>query len=117
MHKKNIISIALIVTVSFLFGFYMNDNGSHENSLKFISAKSQSLTPPNLVNSDGSYPMRPLEKERVVLKVIQGGVNKLSNFPSVEAGLESNLQLMERLADKACATGKNPTFSYFMNFR
>ena len=117
MHMKNIIIIALIVTVSFLSGFYMNDNGSHENRLKFISEKSRSLTSPKLVNGDGSYPMRPLEKERVVLKVIQSGVNKLSDFPSVEAGLESNLQLMERLADKACATGKNPTFSCFMNFR
>ena len=116
MHKKNIIIIALIVTVSFLSGFYMNDNGSHENRLKFISEKSRSLTSPKLVNGDGSYPMRPLEKERVVLKVIQSGVNKLSDFPSVEAGLESNLQLMERLADKACATGKKPDFLLFHEF-
>lgn len=66
---------------------------------------------PILVQPDGSYPTKPLEKDTVIVKVIQTTVNSLSKFPSVEEGLEHNLQHMEEMADKACTTGKKTRLS------
>ena len=71
---------------------------------------------PELVRADGTYPTIPLEKDVVVLKVIQSGVNSLSDFPSIEEGLEANLKHMESLADQACTTGKKPDFLLFHEF-
>lgn len=71
---------------------------------------------PILVQPDGSYPTKPLEKDTVIVKVIQTTVNSLSKFPSVEEGLEHNLQHMEEMADKACTTGKKPDFLLYHEF-
>ncbi len=69
-----------------------------------------------LVNPDGTYPTVPLEKEVVVLKVLQTGVNSLQDFPSIEEGLEHNLALMESMADRACTEGKKPDFLLYHEF-
>lgn len=71
---------------------------------------------PELVAADGSYPTVPLEKDTVVLKVIQTGVNSLSEFPTIEEGLENNLALMEEMADQACTTGKKPDILLYHEF-
>ena len=71
---------------------------------------------PVLVRADGTYPTKPLEKDRIVLKVIQTGVNSLQDFPTIEEGLEFNLQLMERMADRACSEGKKPDFLLYHEF-
>ena len=71
---------------------------------------------PVLVNPDGTYPMRPLAKDVVVLKVLQTGVNSLQDFPSIEEGLEHNLTLMESMADRACNEGKKPDFLLYHEF-
>ncbi|MEM7504501.1 MAG: nitrilase-related carbon-nitrogen hydrolase [Pseudomonadota bacterium] len=71
---------------------------------------------PVLVNPDGTYPVRPLEKDVVVLKVLQTGVNSLQDFPSIEEGLEHNLTLMESMADRACNEGKKPDFLLYHEF-
>lgn len=71
---------------------------------------------PVLVQADGSYPVVPLEKDSVVLKVLQTTVDSLSSFETVEAGLEHNLQHMEAMAEKACTTGKKPDFLLYHEF-
>ena len=47
-----------------------------------------------LVRADGTYPTRPLEKDTVVVKVIQNGVTNLQEAESLEAGLAANLARM-----------------------
>ncbi|MFC7292304.1 nitrilase-related carbon-nitrogen hydrolase [Hirschia litorea] len=71
---------------------------------------------PLLVQSNGSYPVKPLEKDNVVVKVIQTKVNSLSDFPSVQEGLDHNLAHMEKMADQACTTGKKPDFLLYHEF-
>lgn len=69
-----------------------------------------------LVRPDGSYPTRPLEKDVVVVKVIQHGVTNLQQAPTIEAGLKANLDTMVRLARQACSTGKKPDFLLYNEF-
>lgn len=71
---------------------------------------------PALVQPDGSYPVKPLEKDTIVVKVIQSTVNSLYEFPSVQEGLEYNLNHMEELADKACSEGMKPDFLLYHEF-
>ena len=71
---------------------------------------------PVLVNADGTYPMIPLAKETVVLKVLQTGVNSLQDFPTIEEGLAFNLALMEQMADRACSEGMKPDFLLYHEF-
>ena len=71
---------------------------------------------PVLVQPDGSYPVMPLAKDTVVLKVLQTTVNSLQDFPTVEEGLEFNLKHMEDMADKACTTGMKPDFLLYHEF-
>lgn len=71
---------------------------------------------PLLVQPDGSYPTVPLEKDVVVLKVIQTGVNSLKSFPSIEEGLDFNLAHMEKMANEACTTGKKPDILLYHEF-
>lgn len=69
-----------------------------------------------LVRPDGTYPTRPLEKDVVVVKVIQHGVTNLQQAPTIEAGLKTNLDTMVRLARQACSTGKKPDFLLYNEF-
>ena len=71
---------------------------------------------PRLVNADGSYPTVPLEKDTVVIKVIQNGVTNLQDAESIEAGLAHNLQRMVSFSEKACSEGMKPDFLLFNEF-
>ena len=71
---------------------------------------------PQLVRPDGSYPTKPLEKDVIVLKVVQHGVQNLQDAPSIEEGLEENLRRMTTWIDKACSEGKKPDFILFNEF-
>jgi len=73
-------------------------------------------TLPALVRADGTYPVAPLAKEVVVVKVIQHGVQNLQQAPSIEAGLAANLARMESLVQQACSSGKKPDFLLFNEF-
>jgi predicted amidohydrolase len=72
--------------------------------------------PVELVRPDGTYPTRPLEKDVVVVKVVQHGVDNLQTAPSIEEGLRGNLDRMVRLARQACSTGKKPDFLLYNEF-
>lgn len=79
-------------------------------------AASQNVDMPVLVRADGSYPTKPLAKDKIVLKVLQTTVDSLADFPTVEEGLEHNLKHMEAIADRACTTGKKPDFLLYHEF-
>ena len=71
---------------------------------------------PQLVAADGSYPMVPLEKDVIVVKVVQNGVKNLQDFDNVAEGLEFNLKHMISFAERACNEGKKPDFILFNEF-
>jgi len=71
---------------------------------------------PTLVQPDGTYAVKPLAKDTVVLKVMQTTVKSLSEYPSIQEGLDSNLAHMKAMADKACTTGKKPDILLFHEF-
>lgn len=71
---------------------------------------------PVLVRADGTYPVTPLAKDVIVVKVIQHGVQNLQQAPSIEAGLATNLEKMASLVQQACTTGAKPDFLLFNEF-
>ncbi len=71
---------------------------------------------PLMVRPDGTYPTKALEKDTVVVKVVQNGVKNLQDFENVAEGLEANLQLMLADVEKACNEGSQPDFILFNEF-
>lgn len=69
-----------------------------------------------LVEKDGSYAQVPLEKDKVVIKVVQNLTRNLQDFPTIEQGLAHNLQQMTDLTERACSEGKKPDFILFNEF-
>ena len=69
-----------------------------------------------LVRPDGSYPTVPLEKDVVVLKVVQNEPQLLTDAPSIKEGLEENVRRMGKWIETACTTGKKPDFILFNEF-
>lgn len=72
--------------------------------------------PPQLVRPDGSYETVPLEKDVVVVKVVQHSPVNLQKAPTVREGLATNVERMAYWIDKACKTGKKPDFILFNEF-
>ena len=99
-----------------LCGVLLTGCGPAENR-SAVQANSQDMEPvPQLVRADGSYPTRPLEKDTIVVKVIQNGVTNLQESATVEAGLRENLEHMIRLAKQACSEGGKPDFLLYNEF-
>jgi len=71
---------------------------------------------PQLVRPDGSYPTKPLEKDVIVVKVVQNEPILLQNAPSIEEGLAENVKRMGYWINKACSEGKKPDFILFNEF-
>ena len=71
---------------------------------------------PVLVRADGTYPTVPLEKDVVVLKVIQSSVRNLQDFPTIEEGLRHNLEHMVSFAERACDESAKPDILLFNEF-
>lgn len=71
---------------------------------------------PMLVRPDGTYPTVPLEKDVVVLKVVQNEPILLQNAPSIREGLEENVRRMGYWINKACTEGKKPDIILFNEF-
>ena len=69
-----------------------------------------------LVRPDGSYPAVDLEKDVVVVKVVQNGVRNLQDFVDVREGLQVNLERMLGRVERACTEGKAPDFILFNEF-
>lgn len=90
-----------------------NDTGSGIDDTESASSADAF---PELVRANGSYPVRPLEKDTVVLKVLQTTVDSLQDFPSVQEGLDHNLKHMKAMADRACSEGMKPDFLLYHEF-
>ncbi len=71
---------------------------------------------PQLVRADGTYPTRELEKNVVVVKVVQSGVRNLQDFDNVTEGLRANLEEMVAMVERACSEGQHPDFILFNEF-
>jgi predicted amidohydrolase len=71
---------------------------------------------PQLVRPDGTYAVKPLEKDTVVVKVVQNGFTNLQEAPSMEEALQDNLNRMVEWARKACSEGKKPDFILYNEF-
>lgn len=71
---------------------------------------------PQLVRLDGSYPTVPLEKDVVVVKVVQHAPVNLQKAATIESGLATNVERMIGWIDKACSTGRKPDFILFNEF-
>ncbi len=81
-----------------------------------VDAVAEAPAPPQLVRPDGSYPTTPLEKDVVVVKVVQSGVSNLQDYDDVAEGLKTNLESMVSMVEKACSEGKHPDFILFNEF-
>lgn len=86
------------------------------NTVPSKTTQTTGKTDPRLVQPDGTYAKVPLAKDTVVLKVMQTTVKSLSEYPSIQEGLDSNLAHMKSMADKACSTGKKPDILLFHEF-
>ncbi len=79
---------------------------------KEVDARAETV----LVKADGTYDKVPLEKDSIVIKVMQTRVKSLSSFPSIEEGLEENLLYMEKMAAQAQNEGDSPDIILFHEF-
>jgi predicted amidohydrolase len=83
---------------------------------------SEAISPPaaatavTLVREDGSYPAAPLEKDEVVLKVVQNGVKNLQDYDDPKEGLAANVDIMLSFIERACTEGDKPDIILFNEF-
>lgn len=86
-------------------------------SLVLLSACTVSQDIPKLlVKNDGSYDHLPLEKDSVVVKIVQASVDNIQEFEDHQQALNNNLNKMVSYAKKACTTGKKPDFILYNEF-
>lgn len=79
-------------------------------------AEDESRRWPQLVDDRGGYETRPLEKDVVVVKVVQNLVGNMEDFADPRAGLAENLRRMEYWIETACSQGSQPDFILFNEF-
>ncbi|MBC8225708.1 MAG: hypothetical protein H8E74_01025 [Gammaproteobacteria bacterium] len=81
-----------------------------------IASSNDIKNDPILVRYDGSYKTVPLEKDTVILKVIQTGANSLQDYPDPNTGLKENLNHMINMAESACSNGSKPDILLYHEF-
>ncbi len=96
----------------FLILFYSSCNKTTQEKIEIEPNSDKKI----LVASDGTYEKVPLEKDTIVLKVMQTRVKSLSSFPSIEQGLDENLKYMEQMASQAQNEGDKPDIILFHEF-
>jgi len=92
------------------------DPAGQEAAAPPAAATTADTTAPALVRADGSYPTVPLEKDTIVVKVVQNGVRNLQDFDNIEEGLQHNLEHMVSFVERACSEGGKPDFILFNEF-
>lgn len=108
--RRNTAAILITVAFGFIFGCAPTEIEQHSDTTPAIPET------PQLVRPDGTYPTKALEKDTVVVKVVQNGVKNLQDFPTVAEGLEANLELMLADVERACTEGSHPDFILFNEF-
>ena len=71
---------------------------------------------PVLVQADGSYPTKALEKENITLKVIQSAANPIKKPEEGKAIIQKNLEHVLQLGQQACSEGEKPDILLFHEF-
>ncbi|NOU61390.1 nitrilase-related carbon-nitrogen hydrolase [Marinifilum caeruleilacunae] len=71
---------------------------------------------PKMVNSDGSYETVPLEKDTLVLKLIQNSVRNVKKIENAKEVVNENLQKVKNLVVEACTTGDKPNIVLMHEF-
>ncbi len=113
---KNPLSMLVLAALILAGCDAANDTASETLAVEATAPQAVEEPMPQLVLPDGSYPTVPLEKDTVVVKVIQNGVVNLQEAESVAAGLTTNLATMVRLARQACSEGAKPDFLLYNEF-
>lgn len=72
------------------------------------SKRTNTIDFPKLVNSDGSYLVSPLEKDEVVLKIIQSSVQDVTDIENAEEIINSNLSNVKKMIEQACTEDDKP---------
>ena len=101
MTQKNVLIAAIAITLG---------------SACSLSMADATRPQPVLVQADGSYETVPLEKDTIVIKVVQNGVRNLQDFETPEAGLAHNLEYMVSFVNRACSEGSKPDIILFNEF-
>lgn len=108
--KTKLITLSLLLAL--LWTSACEENIEKSDSIDNTSKSSETV----LVKADGTYDKVPLEKDSIVIKVMQTRVKSLSSFPSIEEGLEENMKYMEKMAQQAITEGDKPDFILFHEF-
>jgi predicted amidohydrolase len=69
-----------------------------------------------LVDPKGSYKTVPLEKDEIIIKVIQSDVKSIANVSTARKTMLENLNHMVNMGKKACAEGDKPDILLYHEF-
>ena len=71
---------------------------------------------PELVQANGRYKTIPLEKENIVLKIVQSNATPVENFSNPSAVMQANLTHVTQMGYDACDLGESPDIILFHEF-
>lgn len=71
---------------------------------------------PTMVNADGTYDTIPLEKEDLVLKIIQNSVKNVGSIVDADSIITDNLGKVKQLIEEVCTTGEKPNMVLLHEF-
>jgi predicted amidohydrolase len=74
------------------------------------------VSSPRMVNEDGSYPQKPLKKDKTRVTVVQSDARRIVDLKETKAVMAENLQRMLTLGERACTEGPSPDFLLFHEF-
>ncbi|MEO1546862.1 MAG: nitrilase-related carbon-nitrogen hydrolase [Bacteroidota bacterium] len=106
----------LLFVASLALAFYWGKSAADSENEDVQEAMESDTQETILVRGDGSYPTVPLEKDTVVLKVVQTRVKSLQKFPTIEEGLEENMAYMEKMGRQAASEGAKPDILLYHEF-
>ncbi len=116
MSTTNKIALSIIFMALLAIAYYFGKISEGTDDSESEISSQEEATVPQLVRPDGSYSTLPLEKDTIVLKVVQSRVKSLSAFPSIAEGLEENIAYMEKMGRQAYAEGKKPDILLYHEF-
>ncbi|MEM6893079.1 MAG: nitrilase-related carbon-nitrogen hydrolase [Bacteroidota bacterium] len=106
----------LLFVASLALAFYWGKSAADSENEPVQETMETNTQETVLVRGDGSYPTVPLEKDTVVLKVVQTRVKSLQKFPTIEEGLEENIAYMEKMGRQAASEGAKPDILLYHEF-
>ena len=99
-----------------LFSFACLPKEQTETAQTIVQTTDPNHTPPVLVRKDGTYPKVDLEKEEVVLTIIQSNAQPIEDIGQAKQILRRNSEHMVEWGKKACAAEQKPDIILFHEF-